>query len=76
MSDEKQQVTGMGILQGSLAQVLGGSLAATIVIGLASFDIYMQAGFESAFGTVISVLAYLIFKGTRLTKGDSSNDKP
>lgn len=53
------------IVEGTLAQMLGGSLASTIVLGLASFGHYMAAGFESAFGTLLGMLFYLTWKGLR-----------
>jgi hypothetical protein len=68
MSDEpeKEPITkGQGILEGTLAQIAGGSLASTIVIGLASFDVFMQAGFESAFGTLLGVVFYIVWKNMR-----------
>lgn len=55
MSEERP--TGKSIMEGTIAQLLGGSLAGTIVIGMASFEHYMAAGFESAFGTLLSVIA-------------------
>jgi hypothetical protein len=64
MSDD-QKPTGVSIMEGTLAQVLGGSIASTIVIGMASFKIFMAAGFESAFGTLLSVICYLLWKNLR-----------
>jgi hypothetical protein len=63
MNDQKP--TGQSILEGTLAQILGGAVAIMLVTGLASFDIYMKAGFETAFGTVLSVSFYLGFKQLR-----------
>lgn len=68
MSDdqpEDQKPTGKSIMEGTLAQVLGGSIGSTFVLGCASFKIYFVAGFESAFGSLLSVAAYLIWKGLR-----------
>jgi len=53
------------VIAGTLAQLLGGSLASMIVIGLSSFDIYMKAGFESAFGTFLGIVGYLGFRALR-----------
>jgi len=53
------------IMEGTIAQILGGSLGSTIVLGLASFDIYMAAGFESAFGSLLGILSYILFKQWR-----------
>lgn len=57
--------TSKSIFEGTLAQILGGSLAGTIVIGMASFGHYFAAGFESAFGTLLGILAYISFKSLR-----------
>lgn len=65
MSDNSPPPTGQSILEGTLAQILGGSLASVIVLGLASAKIYLAAGFESAFGTLLSVLFYLVWKNLR-----------
>ena len=67
MTDEQPKIErrSAGILEGSLAQILGGSLASTIVLGLASAKIYLAAGFESAFGTLLSVLAYIGWRKLR-----------
>ncbi len=65
MSEETTVTKGQSILEGTLAQVAGGSLASTIVIGLASFDVYMAAGFESAFGTLLGVVFYVVWKNMR-----------
>ena len=61
--DEKP--SGKSIIEGTIAQVLGGSLASTIVLGLASAKIYLAAGFESAFGTLLGVVCYIAFKWLR-----------
>lgn len=63
MSDEP---TGRSILEGTIAQVLGGSLASVIVLGLASFKVYLAAGFESAFGTLLGIVAYIMVKNWRM----------
>jgi len=57
--------TNRSIVEGTLAQLLGGSLASTIVLGLASAKIYLAAGFESSFGTLLSVIAYIAWKQLR-----------
>ena len=57
--------TTRSIIEGSLAQILGGALATTIVTGMASYGHYMQAGFESSFGTLIGVVGYIAFKSLR-----------
>lgn len=67
MSDDDKP-TGRSILEGSLAQLLGGSIASVIVLGLASAKIFLAAGFESAFGTLLSVLCYLCWKNLRRTQ--------
>lgn len=64
---------GQAILEGTIAQALGGSLASTIVIGMASFDVYMAAGFESAFGTLIGIVAYIGWKITRNKTPEAPN---
>lgn len=63
--EQKPDRRSSGIIEGSLAQILGGSLASTIVLGLASAKIYLAAGFESAFGTLLSVLAYIGWRSLR-----------
>lgn len=63
MTDETPK--SRGIIEGTIAQLLGGSLASTIVLGLASAKIYLAAGFESAFGTLLSVIAYVTFRALR-----------
>ena len=66
MADEQKPITkGQGILEGTLAQIAGGSLASTIVIGMSSFKVYMAAGFESAFGTLLGVIFYIVWKNMR-----------
>lgn len=62
---EEQKPTGQSILEGTLAQLLGGSIAVLISTTLASFDIYMKAGWETAFGTVLGILGYIQFKTLR-----------
>ena len=57
--------TKKSIVEGTIAQALGGSLA-TVIVGLfASFDHYFPAMFESAFGTLLGILSYIVFKGLR-----------
>lgn len=63
MSDQKP--TGKSIIEGTLAQFFGGALASTLVIGLSSFDIEFKPGFETAFGTLLTIIAYLSWKGFR-----------
>ena len=58
--------TGRSIIEGTMAQVLGGALGSVIVLGMASFGHYMVAGFESAFGTLLSVICYITFKALRI----------
>jgi hypothetical protein len=66
MADEiNKKPTAKSIIEGTIAQVLGGSLASTIVLGMASFDHYMAAGFESAFGSLLGVLCYIVWKKMR-----------
>lgn len=65
MSDEPQIPTKQSILEGTVAQVLGGALGSTIVLGFATFKFYFAAGFESAFGTLLSITFYLIWKNLR-----------
>lgn len=65
MSDEPQKPTPASMIEGTLAQTLGGALASVIVLGMASFDHYMAAGFESAFGTLLGIGCYLGWKGLR-----------
>ncbi len=67
MSDEptEPRTKGQNIVEGTIAQALGGSLA-TVIVGLfASFNHFFPAMFESAFGTLLGILSYLIFKGLR-----------
>ena len=64
MSDE-QKPTNKSIIEGTIAQVLGGSLASTIILVLASFKHYVAAGLESALGTLFAVLFYIAFKWMR-----------
>lgn len=66
MSEDQSMSKTQGIIEGTLAQILGGSLASTIVLGLASAKIYLAAGFESAFGTLLGVIVYIIFKSLRI----------
>lgn len=63
MSETKP--TKQSIIEGTIAQVLGGALASTVVLGMASFGHYMAAGFESAFGTLLGVSLYIAFKSLR-----------
>lgn len=63
MGDDKP--TGKSIIEGTIAQILGGSLASTIVLGMASFKHYMAAGFESSFGTLLGVVVYIVWKSMR-----------
>ena len=62
---EPQKPTGQSILEGTLAQMLGGAVATMIVTMLASFHIYLAAGFEAAFGTTLSIAFYLCVKRLR-----------
>lgn len=64
MTDE-QKPTGKSIVEGTIAQVLGGSLASTLILTLASFHHYVAAGLESALGTLFGVIAYLGWKSLR-----------
>lgn len=64
MADE-QKPTGKSIIEGTIAQVLGGSVASTIVLGLASFGHFMAVGFESAFGSLLGVICYIGWKKLR-----------
>lgn len=64
MSDD-QKPTGQSILEGTLAQMLGGAVATMIVTLMASFGIYMAAGFEAAFGTTLSIAFYIFVKRLR-----------
>lgn len=57
--------TGRSMIEGTLAQILGGSLASTIVLGLASAKIYLAAGMESALGSLFSIVCYLSWKTLR-----------
>jgi len=65
MSDEPRTQKKQGIIEGTIAQALGGSIASVIVLGCASFGHFFAAGFESAFGTLLSVLSYIGFKNLR-----------
>lgn len=62
MSDKP---TKQSIVEGTIAQALGGSLGSVIVIGCASFGHFFPAGFESAFGTLLGITAYIAFKSLR-----------
>lgn len=69
MSDEKQPSdipTPRSIVEGTIAQVLGGSLASVIILTMASFKHFVAAGLESALGTLFGVLFYIAFKSLRL----------
>lgn len=57
--------TNKSIMEGSIAATLGGSAGSVIVLGLASFGVEFVPGFESAFGTLLSVLGYITFKKLR-----------
>lgn len=57
--------TKQSIIEGTIAQSLGGALASVVVIGCASFGHYFAAGFESAFGTLLGIGSYIAFKGLR-----------
>lgn len=65
MSEIPSTPTNKSIMEGSIAAALGGSTASVIVLGLASFDFQFAPGFESAFGTLLTVLAYIGFKKLR-----------
>lgn len=64
MSNE-QKPTNKSIFEGSIAQILGGSVAATIVGIFEAFGHYLPAKLESGFGTVFSIIAYIVFKKLR-----------
>jgi hypothetical protein len=66
MSDDPQKPTGYSILEGTMAQALGGSIASVFVLTLASFHIFLAAGMESALGSLLSVIAYLAVKTWRI----------
>lgn len=57
--------TTRSIVEGSLAQLLFGSAATVIVLTFASFGHFFPAGFESAFGTLLSTLGYIFIKSLR-----------
>ena len=57
--------TKQSIIEGTMAQALGGSVATMIVGVCASFNHFFPAMFESAFGTFLGILSYIIFKGMR-----------
>lgn len=63
MSDETPKT--YPIIEGTLAQILGGSLASVIILTLASFKIYVAAGLESSLGTLASVVFYIVWKNLR-----------
>jgi hypothetical protein len=65
VTDEQEPKQPSSVIQGTIAQLLGASLASTVVLGLASAKIYLAAGFESAFGSLLSIIAYLCFRGLR-----------
>lgn len=58
--------TGYSIVEGTIAQALGGSVATLIVLTLAAFKHYLPAGYESALGSFFSIVLYLIWKGSRM----------
>lgn len=62
MSDKP---TKQSIVEGTIAQTLGGAVASVFVLGCASFGHYFAAGFESAFGTLLGVVSYIGFKSLR-----------
>ena len=64
MSDE-QKPTNKSIIEGTTAQALGGAVAVLFVTTLASFDHFLQAGAESALGTVFGIVFYFAFKKLR-----------
>lgn len=68
MNEPTDVPTQKSIIEGTVAQILGGSLGSVIVIGLASFGHYFQAGFESAFGTLLGTAFYIGFKQLRARK--------
>ena len=63
MNEEKP--TGRSILEGTLAQILGGALGSFTATTLASFHVFMVAGWESAFGSLCGIVAYISFKSLR-----------
>lgn len=65
MNPNQSTPSNKSIVEGSIAAALGGSTASVIVLGLASFDFQFAPGFESAFGTLLTVLAYITFKKLR-----------
>lgn len=65
MSEPEEKLAGRGIIEGTIAQVLGGSLASTIILTMASFKIYVAAGLESSLGTLASVAFYICYKSLR-----------
>jgi hypothetical protein len=68
MSDPSDIPTSRSIVEGTIAQVLGGSMASVIILTMASFGHYVAAGLESALGTFFGVLFYIAFKSLRMTR--------
>lgn len=64
----EQKPSNKSIIEGSLAQILGGSTASVIVLGAATFGFQFAPGFEIAFGTFLSVACYIAFKKLRQGK--------
>lgn len=66
MTDETaEKPSGRSIIEGTIAQILGGSLASTIILTMASFKIYVAAGLESSLGTLAGIVFYLCWKSLR-----------
>ena len=62
MSDEPQRPTGYSIIEGTIAQALGGSAASVFVLTLAAFKVFLPAGMESALGSFVSIVVYIGWK--------------
>jgi hypothetical protein len=57
--------TKQSIVEGTIAQALGGSVASVLILSCASFDVYFAAGLESALGSLFGITAYIGFKSLR-----------
>ena len=66
MSDEPQKPTTYSIIEGTIAQALGGSAASLFVLTLAAFKIYLPAGYESALGSFVGIVTYILVKTWRI----------
>jgi hypothetical protein len=67
MSDEPVEPKSKtkSITEGTIAIALGGSVA-TFIVGVSeSFGHFFPAKVESSFGTLLGILAYILFKGLR-----------